>query len=35
MELSKNNNKKCGICEIEASSLCLECSSYYCDECYK
>ena len=35
MELSKKNFKYCEICEIEATSLCLECLSYYCDDCFK
>ena len=35
MESDKKNYKQCEICKIEANSLCLECSSYYCEECYK
>ena len=35
MEIANNNLKQCEICKIEATSLCLECISYYCDECYK
>ena len=30
-----NSLKKCEICEIEATSLCLKCNSYYCDSCFK
>ena len=33
---SKNNIlKKCEICKITATSLCLKCNSYYCDLCFK
>ena len=35
MELNKKNFKQCEICEIDATNLCLECISYYCDACYK
>jgi len=35
MELNQKNFKQCEICEIEATNLCLECSNYYCDACYK
>ncbi len=35
MEEAKKNFKKCEICKDDATSLCLECISYYCDECYK
>ena len=31
----KSNNKKCNICGIDATSLCLECTNYYCDACFK
>ena len=27
--------KKCEICEISATCLCLNCNSYYCDSCFK
>ena len=32
---NKKNFKQCELCKIEASSLCQNCMSYYCDECYK
>ena len=35
MELNRKNYKHCEICKIEATSLCLECISYFCDACYK
>ena len=35
MKKNNNNFKKCEICKIEATSLCLECSNYYCDACSK
>ena len=36
MEAFKNkNNKQCEICGESATSLCLECIMYFCDECYK
>ena len=35
MKEAKKNFKKCEICKDDATSLCLECISYYCDECYK
>ena len=35
MELIQKNFKTCEICKIEATSLCLECISYFCDECHK
>ena len=31
----KNIIKKCEICGIEATNLCLKCISYYCDSCFK
>ena len=34
MQTSKNI-KLCDICEINATLLCLNCSSYFCDSCYK
>ena len=27
--------KKCEICEENATSLCLKCMSYFCDSCFK
>ena len=30
-----HNYKLCEICKSEANSLCLECISYFCEECYK
>ena len=35
MEKNKSIIKKCEICEIEATSICLKCMSYYCDDCFK
>ena len=36
MEVKQKNYKQCDMCkDIEATSLCLQCFSYYCDECYK
>ena len=35
MEPNNKNFKECEICKIDATSLCLECISYFCDECYK
>ena len=35
MEEIKKNFKQCEICKIEATSLCSECVSYFCDACYK
>ena len=35
MENKNKNFKQCEICEIEATNLCLECLSYYCEACYK
>ena len=33
---SKNNQlKKCDICNINATSLCFQCNSYFCDQCFK
>jgi len=28
-------SKKCEICGMDATDLCLECISYYCDSCFK
>ena len=35
MELNQSVFKQCEICQIEATSLCLDCNSYYCDKCFK
>ena len=35
MESNLQNFKKCELCKIEETSLCLECHSYYCDKCFK
>ncbi len=35
MEAKETNLKYCEICKSEAKSLCLECISYFCDNCYK
>ena len=35
MEKNKNNYKLCEICETEATSFCLKCQSYFCDDCFK
>ena len=35
MNEKKNNIKLCEICEKEATSLCLKCISYFCEECFK
>ncbi len=36
MEMNQNNFKQCDICkEREATSLCVQCFSYYCDHCFK
>ena len=36
MEINQNNFKECDICkEREATSLCVQCFSYYCDNCFK
>ena len=36
MEINHKNYKQCDICKVdEATSLCLQCFSYYCDGCYK
>lgn len=35
MESNQKNDKVCEICGICATSLCFECSSYFCDSCYK
>ena len=36
MENKQKNYKQCDICQdTEAESLCPQCFSYYCDDCYK
>ena len=35
MEVNQKNFKKCEICEVEATCLCMQCISYFCNECYK
>ena len=35
MEKNESNYKKCEICKNEATNLCLECISYFCEECFK
>ena len=36
MELNQKNFKQCDICKgADATSLCPQCFSYYCDACYK
>ena len=30
-----SNLKKCEICDINATCLCLKCNSYYCESCFK
>ena len=35
MNQNQKNIKQCDICEVTATSLCLDCSSYYCDSCFK
>ena len=36
MELNQVNYKQCDMCKAkEASSLCPQCFSYYCDGCFK
>ena len=35
MESNHKNYKQCEFCKIEATSLCLECYSYFCDKCFK
>ena len=31
----EKNYKLCEICKSDATSLCLQCISYFCDGCYK
>ena len=36
MENKQKNYKQCDICKVdEATSLCPQCFSYYCDGCFK
>ena len=35
MEKNQKSIKQCDICEITATNLCLDCSNYYCDSCFK
>ena len=36
MEVNHKNFKQCDMCKYEeAKSLCPQCFSYYCDECFK
>ena len=35
MEKIQNNFKKCDICGEQASSLCFNCNTYFCDSCFK
>ena len=36
MEMNQKNFKYCDICkEEQAKSLCLQCFSYFCDNCFK
>ena len=35
MDKIKNQMKKCEICGINATCLCFECISYFCEACYK
>ena len=36
MELNKKNFKQCDMCKgADATSLCPQCFSYYCDVCHK
>ena len=36
MEIKQKNYKHCDMCKVdEATSLCLQCFSYYCDGCYQ
>ena len=30
-----SNQKKCEICESNATTLCLTCQNYYCESCFK
>ena len=33
--MEKERNKKCDICELEATCLCFKCNNYLCEKCYK
>ena len=35
MDIKQKLIKKCEICEVDASCLCLQCNSYLCDLCFK
>ena len=35
MEEKSNNIKKCEICQSQATNICFECFSYFCDQCSK
>ena len=35
MKLNQNKEKVCEICGATANSLCLNCISYFCEECFK
>ena len=36
MEMKQKNFKQCDMCKAkEATSLCPQCFSYYCDKCFK
>jgi len=30
-----NKIKKCEICNVDATNLCFQCYSYFCESCYK
>ncbi len=35
MNINQKNIKTCELCKVEATSLCLKCYRYYCDDCFK
>ena len=35
MKSNEKNQKKCEICESEATCLCITCQNYFCDSCFK
>ena len=35
MKNNQSNIKQCEICKNDATSLCLNCLSYFCDSCFK
>ena len=35
MEKSQKKHKLCDICGNDATSLCFECTMYFCDSCFK